>query len=88
MEDQKSIRLQAGCAMLFLFDLLALCGLLYLSFVGGWWFPMDCTVEHERACDAARAANLRTMSVVLWTTVAVNVGFVVWAFWQRSRPSK
>lgn len=78
MENDRSIRVQLGCAILFLFNLIALCTLLYVTLIAGFFFPVDCTTEHERACDAARATLLGWLAMISLTTVGVNVGFSVW----------
>lgn len=85
MEADRSIRLQAGCAILFLFDLIAFCALLYFSLVAGLLFPTDCTIEREHACDVARAVQLQRLGMVFCTTVAVNTGFIIWAVSGRRR---
>lgn len=84
MDDERSIRLQAGCAILALFDLLALCVLLYLALMAGLLVPMDCAPDNLPACDEGRASGLRVVLVAFLTTIAVNVGFAVWAVGKRS----
>ena len=78
MEDERSVRVPAGCAILFLFDLIALCALLYIALVAGPLFLIDCATGHERECSASRAAPLRWLAGVFLTTLAVNVGFLPW----------
>lgn len=79
MEDERSIRVQAGCAILFLFDLIALCILLWFALGAGMLTPMDCTIEHRPACNAASAAYSRWLALIFLATVAVNAGFLAWA---------
>lgn len=81
-------RLQVGCAFLFLFDLLAICVLLYLALGAGMLVPMDCTIEQERACAAARASTYGPLSIALLVTIAANAGFFIWATRNHSRPIK
>lgn len=85
MEDEKSIRLQAGCAILFLFDLIALCILLYLALGAGLLVPADCTIERQAVCDVARDEQGNILAVAFWATVMANASFVIWALWRRSR---
>jgi len=85
MEDERSVRLQAGCAILFIVDLIALCVLLYLALGAGFFFPIDCATEHNLTCDAARHSEYQRIALVFWATVVVNVAFAVWALRKRSR---
>jgi hypothetical protein len=85
MEDERSVRLHAGCAILFIVDSIALCVLIYLALGAGLLLPMDCTTEHERACEAARSSHYQRIAFVFWVTIAVNVAFVVWSLRGRNR---
>jgi hypothetical protein len=71
------MRRQAGCAILFLFDVLALCVLLYFALGAGMLMPMDCF--DNQPCEASRDAQFNRVVIIFWMTVAVNAALLVWA---------
>ena len=85
MADERNVRPLAGCAILFIGDLIALCVLIYLALGAGLFFPVDCTTEHQIACDAARSSQYQRIAFVFWATVAANLAFVVWSRRGRNR---
>ena len=88
MDNEENIRRDAGCAILFLFDLAAAIALLYFAFGADIWLPTGCPAEYEPACSAARNANMHWFTLTLWTTVAANVAFVAWAILAGARNSE
>lgn len=83
MESEGSIRRQAGCAILIVFDLMALCVLAYLALGAGMFFPAHCYENPQ--CEAARDESVQLVVIAFWTTTAVNVGFLAWAVLTRKR---
>jgi len=60
--------------VLLLFDLLALCALLYLLLMAA---VPDCGPVNRSECDASRAFMAQLLMVTFWATVAVNAGYLV-----------